>query len=442
MHAIPRRALPVRLFLPASGRPLTTRRPSLLHAVRAFALGAFSLLAGDVERGEELPYTFEQHASGRGPALYEYRPLIRAYVEARAERLRAREDARIAVEELRREPAAGIFARAHAGAKPDETQAVFSTVLLPLVVSVAEACGGFDWDDRAFDRAYEELERSLFGSRRTYVAIAPLVGLSVGTQLELGDGVRVRVAAAGELSAHWPEASGLLPRDFGREPDRSCVLELERELALTVTEPPEAPGEIADAVTAIRLAAAAPAAAGPVLFERLDWRPYGIRPVLPIAATPPAGDPVRLDAVRARLAATLRARLALADEDAELGDALDRWELSLFQPDPFRAEQLRAALCALLGRGDGHWAASIRTAQLLGETGRERVELHARLQALAGGGPSDRAADAVRRALVETLVHGERPRLLGWLDDSLLGARPRPARELPADAASRLALSA
>ena len=75
------------------------------------------------------------------------------------------------------------------------------------------------------------------------------------------------------------------------------MLELERSLANGTDEAPDAPGELADAVTAIRLATAAPVAAGPVLFERLDWRPYGIRPVLPIAATAPPGEPTRLDPV-------------------------------------------------------------------------------------------------------------------------------------------------
>ena len=65
-------------------------------------------------------------------------------------------------------------------------------------------------------------------------------------------------------------------------------------------EPPDAPAELADAVSAIRLATAAPVAAGPVLFERLDWRPFGIRPVLPIAATQPPGEPTRLDSFRGR----------------------------------------------------------------------------------------------------------------------------------------------
>ena len=115
------------------------------------------------------------------------------------------------------------------------------------------------------------------------------------------------------------------------------------------SEPPDAPGELADAVTALRLATAGPIAAGPVIFERLDWRPYGIRPVMPIAATRPNGEPTRLDEFRGKLAADLRERLPVADEDQQLGEALDRWELSLFQSDPFRAEQLRESLGSLLG---------------------------------------------------------------------------------------------
>jgi hypothetical protein len=35
--------------------------------------------------------------------------------------------------------------------------------------------------------------------------------------------------------------------------------------------------------------------------------------------------------------------------------------------------------------------------------------------------------DAVRKAVVETLVHGDRLALVRSLDDALLGVRPRPA---------------
>ena len=407
------------------------RGPQLYHSLRLFALASFALLSQDVEGGAEIPFAFEQHDGGKRP-LYEYRPLVRAYVEARAGRLAVLPDALAALDDLHHEPAAAIYARAHAGGGA-ERDALVQTILLPLVFATAESCGGFDWTDDAFDRAYCELERSLFGKRRAYGAVAPLIGLATGTQIEIGRGIRVRMAATGELSAHWPEAARLLPAQFGREPDRVCVLELERGLERAEIEPPDAAGELADAVSALRLATAAPLAAGPVLFERLDWRPYGVRPMLPIAATQPPGEPSRLDAFRGNLARDLLERIATADQDPELAEALDRWELSLFAAEPFRSEQLREALTALLGGADGLWAATVRTALLLGETAPDRAAHLDRLRALgAGETASPATADAVRCAMVETLLHGDRIALVSALDESLLGLRARPSGFLTA----------
>jgi hypothetical protein len=404
---------------------VAVRSQSLQHALRCFCLGAFNLLGREQV---ELPFAFEEHSAPGRPSLYEYRPLVRKFVEARADRLSGTDDARIAIDELRREPAAAIFARAHAGVKPTEEEALLRTVLLPLLIKTAEACGGFDWDDSAFDHAYADFERSLFGERRSYAAVTPVIGISSPVQLDLGRGMRIRPAATGELASLWPEARGLLPPQFGRDADRTCVLELEQALPPRAVEPPDAPGEIGDVVTALRLATAAPVAAGPVLFERLDWRPLGIRPVLPISATQPAGEATRLDAFRARLVTDLVRELAAADADPELGEALDRWELSLFQAEPFRSEQLRESLTALLGGTDGLWAAALRASLLLGESPRERAGLMERLTGLARGervGKND--ADLQRRALVEVLMHEDRLRLVEALDESALGLRPRPA---------------
>ena len=398
---------------------MALRAPHLYQTLRNFCLGAFLALQREVEAGCELPFAFEEHPSLGAPALYEYRPLVRGFVEERAHLLRAIPDAALAVEDLRREPSAAIFARAHAGAGPTEEQAVFRTVLLPLVVATAEAGGGFDWHDDAFDRAYEELEKSLFGKHRAYAAVAPLVGVSATQLVELGGGVRIRHMVSGEISQLWPEAQGLLPPEFGRAPDRLCVLELRVDLPQGEAEPPDAPGELADAVSALRLATAGPIAAGPVLFERLDFRPLGIRPLLPIAGTQPAGEPTRLDSFRGGLAVDLRERLVLADEDRELAEALDRWELSLFAEEPFRTGQLTEALESLLGRGDGLWAAAVRASLLLGETTQERAELLERMRERP-------RPDHVRRALVETLMHGDRAGLVTALDEALLGLRPRP----------------
>ncbi len=401
------------------------RAPHLHSALRGFCLGAFAFYGREVEQGAEITFVFEEHGSRGRPTLYEYRPLVRSFVEARGGRLLGRGDTAIALEALGREPAAAIFARAHAHAQSEH--ALYRTVLLPLVADVAEACGGFDWDDDAFDRAYAELEESMFGDERVYAAIAPLVGVEVGQTIPLGDRLRVRHAADGELVAHWPDAARLGPESFGREPDRMCVLELEQPMPADGGDPPDAPGEIADAVTALRLATCGPIAAGPVLFERLDWRPFGVRPVLPIAATQPPGEPTRLDVFRGETARVLIGKLGAAEDDRELGDALDRWELALFQDGSFRAEQLRSSLEALLGNGDGAWAAALRTAVLLGETGRERQDCLTVLRRLCEGVARPEAADLVRRALVVTVTRGEREKLVAELDESLLGVRPTPS---------------
>jgi hypothetical protein len=392
------------------------RAPHLYPLLRGFVLGSFVVLGRELEEGAELPFAFEEHAERRGPSLYELRPLVRAFIEEREPMLRLREDARLAVEELGREPSAAIFAKAHAGKRASEDEALFRTILLGLLISTAEACGGFDWEDEAFEHAYAELEGSLFGERRRYVAVAPLLGLSIATPVELAPDLSVRLFVTGELSTHWPESRGLLPRDFGREPDRMVVVELRRELDAG-EPPPDAPAEIADAVSALRLTTAAATAAGPVLFETLDGRPFGIQPVLPIAATPPPGEPSRLDAFRAPIAIDVLAALGDADGDPELSDALDRWELSLFQNEPFRAEQLRAALVSLLG---DTWA--VRCCVLLGEDSHAREELYGELTALAAGGPATTASvDACRRAVVAVLRSRDRHHLVHELDRELLG---------------------
>jgi hypothetical protein len=403
---------------------MAVRAPHLHEVVRAFCLSAFAQL-GPHAAAADVPFVVEEHASG----LLEYRPLVREVVEARAYWLAELPDARIALGELRRDPAAAIFARGHADPESDEGRALFQAILLPLLVRTAEACGGFDWEDTAFERVYSGLERTLFGSTRAYGAVAPLVGVSVGAPVGVGPGVVVRAASAEELEQE------LVPPRFGEEPERACMLEFERELAGEQEEPPDAPAELAGVVSALRLATGAPAAAGPVVVERLDWHPLGIRPLPGIAATEPAGEPGRLDPWRAQLAGDLLGRLR--EGDSELAEAVERWELALFEDEPLRSERLRESLTALLGGADGLWAAAMRATLLLGEGNRERSGLIDRLRSLARGERAGvQVADDLRRAIVETLLHDDRTRLITALDEALLGLRPRPAGYFSARAAS------
>ena len=111
------------------------------------------------------------------------------------------------------------------------------------------------------------------------------------------------------------------------------------------------------------------------------------------------------------------AALGDADGDPELAEALDRWELSLFQNEPFRGEQLRAALSALLGET---WP--LRCSVLLAEDGGAREDLYGQLLALAGGeqaGPT--TLDTARKAIVAVLRSRDRTELVHDLDRQLLG---------------------
>ena len=136
-------------------------------------------------------FSFEEHATP-GDAGAVRAPAADARVRRRARRpaLPARRRA-AAIEELEREPAAAIFARA-----PRRREARRGARAVPVrscsrcSAPLTDACGGFDWDDGVFNRVYAEIEHSLLGERHEYGAAAPLVGLSAPLPVDLGRGHR------------------------------------------------------------------------------------------------------------------------------------------------------------------------------------------------------------------------------------------------------------
>ena len=57
------------------------RSPQLHEALKRYCLGAFAFLYRESQSEAPLPFAFEEHAAPDRPALYEYRPLARGYVE-------------------------------------------------------------------------------------------------------------------------------------------------------------------------------------------------------------------------------------------------------------------------------------------------------------------------------------------------------------------------
>lgn len=402
--------------------PRSPRSPQLHEVLRLFCLGCFFDISRELADGAVVDVELVEHAGGAG-SIFEYDEKVVRFIEERAGRLLAREDALRALAALRLEPATAIVAQGHLSRGESEDDAIRRSILLPLLIGVAEACDSFDWSDAAFDRAYAQLEDRLFSEAHVHRAITPLVGLAARGGLELGGGARIRHVRQGELDA--AEEAGALPAHFGREYDRRLVVEIE-----TLTHaptPPDAPTAVGRVLTTLRLTVPGAIAAGPVLVEYLDEHLYGLRDTPGIASQLPTGEPTRLDSFRGRIAGDVFRRLAAEHHDPVPLEALDRWELALFHTGPLRAEGLREALVQLLGEEDGAWAAAIRAAALVGETPDERARLLDGLIALVeGDGPGSTGEDVLRRALIACLRADSRVELLASLDGALLGLHGRP----------------
>ena len=403
------------------GDPVAEPAP---HAARVLPRG-FAAVSHELDDGGDVPFSFEEHQAPGSPTLYEYRPLVKPFLDARAGRFSALADAQPALAELEREPAAAVFAQAHSSGRPSSREALTRTVLLLLLAETA-ACGGFDWDDSAFDRVYAAFEASLFGSRRAYGAIAPLVGVSVGGVVDLGGGLRVRHVASGELAAHWPQAGGLLPEGLSVSRTGSASSSWRPSWAMRRPRAP-APSPMRRASSRTRsrrCGSRRPARSRPARFSSSGSTgaprdSSGAADRGDGAAR--RGRPARLGAGRAGTAAA-RAPLGCGRRPRS-GRGARPVGASLFQTD-FASEQLRGSLTSLLGGGEGLFAASLRAAAVLGETPRERSAILDRLRLLAAGDAAAATSDLVRSSLVAVLEHGDAA-LLPTLDETL-GLRPKP----------------
>ena len=407
---------------------VAVRAPHLYRSLRGFALAAFRLFVD-----EDLPFAFEEHESARTSRALRV-PAARAPVprvarvragEARGRAARARGPARAA----RRRGSSRARTR---GRVRTRTRRSSGRSCCRCSISTAEGCGGFDWDDAAFNHAYAELERSLFGKGHAYAAVAPLVGISVGTAIDLGDGLRVRNAATGELAAHWPEAQGLLPpglrpRDRPARRDRARAQPAQgragaarrarrarRRRHCAATRHRGAGRRGAGAVRAARLASVRHP---PRAADRRD--PAGRR------ADPPGRVPRPARGGRPRQAARGRRGPGSSARRSTAGSCRSS------RPTRSRRSSCASRSAYLFGHGDGAWAASLRAAVLLGESPEERgrlLELHEDRLARR---PTSSVARSSRSSCTATAPGCSRS-----LDESLVGLAPPPAGYFALRAAS------
>ena len=276
----------------------------------------------------------------------------------------------------------------------------------------------------AFERAYAELEAiALRGDGGSYAAIAPLVGLSVcrgrwsSRRASPCATLRARRALDALAGVPRPAARRVRPRAGPLLRARAATRSRRRGRRARRTRRDRRRGQRDP----------------PDDLGGARCRPGPLRDARRPPVRRPARAPDRCDAA-ARRAVTARRvpgadrgrrcsrRSADADGDPELAEALDRWELSLFQNEPFRAEQLRASLAALLGET---WPLALLGAALE-QDGRRGRSCTASSSALAGGDAASTAAARRRPAGARGGPPGARS------SRARARARPRAARPAPA----------
>ena len=424
--------------------PSSVLRPELRRPLEHFVQAAFGVLAMDVSSGQEVSFALGGGGGAAGPRLYDYRPLYRAYIEERADRLLELADGRAALVALERDPGVVAYAETHAPAPKRPAEALRRAVLVPLLVGVAERCDGFDFDVEAFEAVYGAVERGVTAKETRVSAFTPLAGVLLSNPpADLGSGVTLRRASLGEIGARWPESSGLVPEGFGREPEELLYLELDIRVEKGARHS-DAAALAGHAVTALRLATGASVRRAPPV--RGGRRRPSQRSRAPAAG---CGDPLgraraarrELDRSRPRPCGRAREPRTGAPRGCTRAPRLR----VVAEAHETRLAASLAVLRALLdGERVGDHAVALRVAALRGMTAGARVAIVERLleaaRVLTGEhilpfNELDRLVEetegAARATLLAALLDGRSNEELGdELDGVLLGARPRP-RSVP-----------
>ena len=246
-----------------------------------------------------------------------------------------------------------------------------------------------------------------------------------GADVDLGGGILLRPAVAGELSQLWPEAQGLLPprvRARRRPPARARRWAASSRPTRT---PPDAAAELADAVTALRLATAGAIAAGPVVFERLDYP----------AASDRADPADRRDAAARRSRPPRRAARPPCRRPARAADARRRRSRArrgarsvgavalLRRAVPLGAGAREPRLPARRGRVDLGVGDARRSPARRQDAGAQRP----RRRRFAPSGSAGRRATRCGARSSRRCSTAAAPSSSTALDETLLGLRPRPS---------------
>ncbi len=353
-------------------------RDSVLHqALEAFTTDASAQLALEASRGEEIPFELVEADRRRGkPTLYCYRPQTEQFIDRCLGALSGLTSYAPAARALAEHDQLGAYLNVcGVSAVPADARQRADEGLRSFLGRVFADRDEFEFDDARFDRAYEELERTLLEGRCTTMVLAPVLGIDLDPttpEIQLPDGLSLisgdRLADA-PAEAVWGD---------GEEPQVVAVF------SNTDERGGPSPVDVAVAgfrrlLTALRLFERGSYGLGPMAWIRVDsgpWQPVALGSTV---------RPSSVTVVPARQEDELRAFCSLIPrrlpEDGELAWALARFEMACERPDRFQA--LSDYLLALRVLLEPEGPASGRLAQRL---------------ATICGRPEDRAALAERAA--------------------------------------------
>lgn len=401
------------------------RNRQLHDALRAFALESAALLREDQDRGAEIAFDLEQSARRGGPALYNYRPLTGRFIAERWVRLRGLPSCGAARAALGDGAAAYLRANGLRGADSDPA-------LQAMLERLYEDATDLSFPEERFERAYAEVERTLYERSQPATVLAAVHGLELEVdRVDLGGGlelVRGQLADAPE-QALWGD-----PTDASSDADAvrqapNVLVTLTREISPDSPPPlPEARERFRRLVCGLRLWKP-----GGVALSAVGWRRTGdgLWQAFEIDSGAVArGEPwVLADGEDA----DLREFLAAIDGARPAGAVA--WALARFEMGCGRARGADAlsdyllGLRALLegGPDSGSGGLALRVAVLCAEEGDRRavqrqVELAQALERFVmGDAPGEDYLDAIGSHSPRLLVEEAERHLRALLRDVLCG---------------------
>jgi hypothetical protein len=251
------------------------RNRPLHDQLRLFAGHAAERLQAALEAGSEIPFEVAE-APGARSVLYRYKPLSGEFLRERFGELRSLESYAATVTALARIEGTSAYLRVLGTSYvPAFEHDRADATLVAFLCRLWEESSTFELEDPRFDRAYRELEGTVYEDTAVNTVVAPLVGVRLAAERwDLGSGIAL---VRGDLVDAPPEAVWTAGRDDD-EPNALIVLMVES----TPSQPPPLTAArigFRKLLTALRLLKAGAATLGATAWWRTDEGPWQTVPL-------------------------------------------------------------------------------------------------------------------------------------------------------------------